>query len=133
MKRTELKRSSPLRRRVPVRKRNARRRARLFARNYGPQARLCWTLPCFSCGAPPPSQASHLKARGMGGVNSDDSFNAPQCPACHLALETEGAVTFFAKRGIDKDAVLEHMRAMVLDAEQPDSLPVSPLLASLDG
>lgn len=105
---------------------NRKRRARLFAKNYGPQARLCWTMPCLSCGAPPPSQASHLKARGMGGCNSGDEFNAPQCPACHSALENEGVVTFFAKRGIDKEAVLQRMRMLVADSD--NDLPVSPLL-----
>ena len=111
---------------------NRKRRAKMFAKNYGPQARLCWTMPCFSCGAPPPSQASHLKARGMGGCNSGDSFNAPQCPACHNALENEGVVTFFAKRGIDKEAVLQRMRLLVAD-ENTNDLPVSPLLLWLDG
>lgn len=132
MRRSEVKRKSPLRRHVRVRPRNARRRKRLFAKNYGPQARLCWTMPCFSCGAPAPSQASHLKARGMGGCNSGDGWNAPQCSACHRALESEGIVTFFAKRGIDKDAVLERMRMLVLD-QNNDALPMSPLLAWLDG
>lgn len=68
----------------------------------------------------------------MGGCNSDDSFNAPQCLTCHEALGNEGAVTFFAKRGIDKDAVIEHMRMLVADSEQGEGLAVHPLLAWLD-
>ena len=68
----------------------------------------------------------------MGGCNSGDSFNAPQCPACHDALENEGIVTFFAKRGINKEAVLNRMRMMVAD-ENTNDLPLSPLLLWLDG
>lgn len=92
---------------------NRKRRAKLHARNYGPQADLCRTLPCCSCGAPPPSEASHVKARGMGGCNSDDSFNAPQCRRCHDALGNEGAISFWRRVGVDPLAVIERLRAVV--------------------
>jgi hypothetical protein len=64
----------------------------------------------MTCGAPPPSDPSHLKTRGAGG--KDDAVIA-QCRACHIALGQEGRFSFFVKRGLDADALLTKMRALV--------------------
>lgn len=117
---------TPLRRRTPLRKRNARRLRRLRAVQFGPQAALCRRLPCCACGHVP-SDPHHLKARGFGGVKSDDSQCVPLCRVCHTAVHTRGADFWRAAR-LDPREVIERMRAMVLEAQQPDTMPVSPLL-----
>lgn len=110
MKRTPLKRGASLRRRTRLRPVNrvrmAKRRALCFAR----QSELARSLPCFTCGAPPPSDPSHLKSRGADG--KDDAV-IPQCRPCHRAFHSEGRFSFFTKRGLDPEVLLQRMRAMV--------------------
>lgn len=96
MKRTPIKRRTPLSNgkrefpglhRSPLPKRNAKRRARLEARNFGPHARWVRSLPCHTCKRPPRSQASHAKPRGMGGCGGDRKELFPQCAKCHRLYE----------------------------------------------
>jgi hypothetical protein len=48
------------------------------------------TLPCHNCGAPPPSDPSHLNSlKGMG-TKSADLLSLPQCRKCHEAYEHAG-------------------------------------------
>lgn len=63
-------------------------------------------LPCCTCGAPPPSDPSHLKCGGGRGMalRAPDRLAVPQCRACHDELERAGSkneVAWFAERGID--------------------------------
>lgn len=53
---------------------------------------LAWlrTLPCDGCGAPPPSQASHLNSRKGMGTKSPDALSIPECPVCHEQYERAG-------------------------------------------
>jgi hypothetical protein len=118
MKRTPLKRTSSLRRQVPVRRRNARRLKRLRELQFGVQAQLCRESRCCNCGDWPPSDPHHVKSRGAGG--RDDS-TIPLCRACHQLTHTKP----LPKRVIDE--ALATMRRRVAERNNDDS-PVSPLL-----
>lgn len=61
MKRTQLKRKTPLR------QINPERRAKRKAEQFGPQAKLCRRLPCAACGRLGPSDPAHVISRGAGG------------------------------------------------------------------
>lgn len=46
------------------------------------------TLPCDSCGAPPPSDASHLDNDSKGlGTKLPDLWAIPECRTCHGIYE----------------------------------------------
>jgi len=110
MKRAALpKRMRQLKRR-PMRRINRARLQARRARQFGQQAALARKLPCCSCGAPPPSDPSHLTSRGAGGV---DDCVVPQCRRCHDALHREGRFSFWTRRGLDPQQIVERMRALV--------------------
>jgi hypothetical protein len=53
------------------------------------RAYLDWlkTLPCATCGAPAPSDPSHVNSfKGMG-TKSPDLFAIPECRQCHESYE----------------------------------------------
>lgn len=77
MKRTQLKRKTPLR---PV---NPERRAKRKAEQFGPQAKLCRRLPCAACGRPGPSDPAHVISRGAGGGDRGNVI-----PLCKNDLKT---------------------------------------------
>jgi hypothetical protein len=105
-----MKRGKPLRRKTALRRVNhARLRARR-ARCFAEQSALARTMPCWTCGAPPPSDPSHLKTRGADGL---DEHVIPQCRRCHRALHSEGIHSFFVKRGLDRHQLLDRMRALM--------------------
>ena len=71
--------------RTPLRKVNPERLARLRAKQFGgPYRDLIISLPCCACGAPPPSEPSHVRTRGAGGEASDQT---PLCRFCHSWFE----------------------------------------------
>ena len=115
MKRTPLRAGKPLartsapERHVPVRKRNAKRAKAVRANAFGVDGKREWLigLPCATCGAPPPSDPSHVKARGMGGCNSGPEWMVPQCRRCHDLLDAPGwgAKRFEADYGVDLTAL----------------------------
>ena len=110
MRRTPLRRGKPLARKTAMRRVNHQRLRARRAVQFAEQSALARTLPCFTCGAPPPSDPSHLKTCGAGGV--DDAV-IPQCRLCHVQLGSEGIVSFFVKRGLDRHVLLDRMRALV--------------------
>lgn len=116
MKRTHLRSKSRLRRKAALRRKtlvkavNRKRRAKRHAVAFGPQAELCRSLPCFACGAPPPSDPHHLRSRGAGG---DDSECVNLCRECHTEFHTVGRAAFEARHGVDiaahRDALREEL------------------------
>lgn len=105
-----MKRGRPLARRTRLRAVNRTRIKTRRAKQFAEQSALARTLPCFTCGAAPPSDPSHLTSRGAGGL--DDAV-IPQCRRCHSALHSEGRYSFFIKRGLDPQQLLSRMRALV--------------------
>lgn len=108
--RSRLRSTSMLERRTKLAPVNRKRLARLRVLQFGAQAELCRAMPCCSCGAPPPSDPSHIKTRGAGGL---DDVTVPQCRRCHDRLGREGVTTFWARVGVDPWAVIERMRDLV--------------------
>ena len=45
------------------------------------------TLPCNGCGAPPPSDPSHVNSFKGQGTKSPDPFAIPECRRCHDRYE----------------------------------------------
>lgn len=118
---TELQRRTPITTRTPIKPQNRKRLARLKARAYGPQAALCWNMPCAACdqlGEPQRSRtvAAHLSARGMGGVKGDDTDNVPLCAHKHHPMLDDrcgSPEAFEAATGVDLVAVRDRLRAIV--------------------
>jgi hypothetical protein len=55
---------------------------------------IAWikTLPCDTCGAPPPSDPSHLDNGFKGtGTKAPDTLTIPQCRQCHETFERNGS------------------------------------------
>lgn len=128
MKRTPLHRTKSLTRRTKLRPVNRKRRARLHERNFGKQAELCRSLSCSMCGAPPPNDPHHLKARGFGGVKSNDDQCVSLCRRCHDDVHRLGRAAW-TRRGIDPTVILERIRKLVkIDA---NDLPIALSLGRL--
>lgn len=72
----------PLKRDKPIAKRNAKRAAKTYERNFGTRAAVVRDMPCLVCRSIP-SQAAHVRARGMGGAKGDRRDLVPLCPAHH--------------------------------------------------
>lgn len=111
-----MKRSTPLRRKTPLRRTggpsrgkplnpvNPERRDREWRRAYGSEERVRWiqNLPCLACGARP-SENAHTEAGGMG-MKADASTIVPLCSDCHDELHAEGAETWQERTGLDLKA-----------------------------
>lgn len=95
-----LRRTGPPKRKTSLRAVNSSRRAERFERDFGSAERLAWVqaLPCATCPAGPPCQASHVRSRGAGG-SADDVI--PQCVRCHAELHQVGRRTFEARHGVE--------------------------------
>lgn len=102
-----MKRTSPLRRTKPVRKRNATRLKKRRAVQFGAQAQACREMACCVCGAPPPSHAHHTVSRGAGGLDADC---APLCHSCHHRCHGIGWQSFETLTGVDLRAVARELQ-----------------------
>lgn len=67
--------------------------------NFGPQAKLCRTLPCCACGSPPPSDPDHVRTRGAGG--KDLGNVVPLCRRCHSQRHDLGLEWIRETYGVD--------------------------------
>lgn len=93
-----------LRRRAPMRKRNAKRARESYARNYGERGDPVRAMPCLlaargECSGP--IEAAHAKARGMGGRGGDRRDLVPLCRADHRRSHTMSAARFAEIFGVD--------------------------------
>lgn len=110
MKRTPLRRHTPLRRTsapargAPIRKRNAKRRARLFQAQFGSRERVEWMhrTPCCACGSRERIHAHHVTSRGAGGTADD---MVPLCATCHDRVHAIGQRRFEAEHGLNLRAL----------------------------
>lgn len=96
---------TPLTRRTPVKKRNAKRKASEWARAYGSKERVEWIKrqPCAVCGYPV-SDNVHTRTGGVS-RKSDAEHIAPLCRAHHRELHQHGQATFEATYGIRLESV----------------------------
>ena len=124
MKRSRLNRGKPLDRGKPLARgaglkrgkrinpTNPKRRAANRAKRYGPQAALCRTLPCATCGNRP-AQPHHWPTVARGGEDSD---TIPLCAECHVtggsprAFHSTPLVDWEAFHGVEIAAILEAVR-----------------------
>lgn len=91
---------TPLKRKTPVKKRNAKRRESEFARCYGSKARVAWikSMPCIACsGLHPlfgmtagPSDNAHTAHDGMGRKAGYDTI-VPLCRNHHRRYDERRA------------------------------------------
>lgn len=138
-----MKRGGPLKRRTPLRstaklqtrtrlrattplaKVNRKRKAKVYARNYGERGELVRAMPCVLRGRHPASRglacsgrvvAAHVRARGMGGAKGSRRDLAPLCDAHHRELDDRlGSPERFSERyGVDLLAIAERI-ALDLD------------------
>lgn len=84
-------------RRTRMPKRNAKRAAKRYARDFGAHAETIRALPCCACGAPGPSDPHHVVSRGAGGTAQ---HQVPLCRNCHRLLHQIGRRTFEALRKV---------------------------------
>lgn len=117
MKRSPLRRKTPLRNRTRINPLNEERRAQRRAEEFGPQAELCRGLPCCVCFAPPPSDPAHVRTRAAGG--RDDANVVPLCRAHHTEQHTVGIKTFQVSHGVDLLALAEQIAGRVRAAGSP--------------
>ena len=139
MKRSPLKRGSPLTRSTRVRASNPARRAKTFARNFGERGEAVramgclvrsrvmesgnfasWTYSpswCPSGGDDRDVQAAHVRARGMGGAKGDRRDLVPLCAKHHAEAgehRTSARAAFEARYRLDLVAEAERI-AVELD------------------
>ena len=91
-----MKRSTPLRRRTPVKRANRARKASEFARTYHSKERVAFvkSLPCCVCFySHDPSDNAHIKTGGTG-RKADAKYIVPLCRTCHRKLHQMGQGTF---------------------------------------
>ncbi len=99
-----LQRSEPVSRQTPLRAVNRERLEKRREEQFGPKADWIRRLACSMCGAPGPSDPSHVRSRGAGGTAAD---LIPQCWMCHRRLHDVGRWTFETEMGVDLVELVE--------------------------
>jgi hypothetical protein len=97
-----------------IRKRNPERLERLRAKQFGPQADLCRSLPCVVCGVSP-SDPAHVRSRGAGGTDAD---TVPLCRTHHQEQHQIGLRSFERLHGLDLELVARSLRATIESEDQ---------------
>jgi len=96
-----------LRRKTPLKKRNEKRRARLFDEQFGSVAFVKW-VRLQECSVPGcggwPCEAAHVVSRGAGGTAEDI---IPLCHEHHREQHDRGVETFASEHGIDLAALAD--------------------------
>lgn len=106
-------------------RRNRKRAAKMYARNYGERGDPIRAMPCLIAArsiSPDPTlfcdgavEAAHVKARGMGGCGGDRRQLVPLCSKHHRAWGRMGRHTFSTIFQIDLSAEADRI-ALELDA-----------------
>ena len=99
---------TPLTRKTPIRKRNAKRLAKRRAAEFGPKADWIRSLPCCACGGGP-SDPHHVGGRRHGSKRL-----VPLCRACHVYGHATGWATFEQRFGVDLGRVAEELENLWL-------------------
>lgn len=112
-------------RKTPIRKVNRARKAAAFVRNFHSDeyVRFTRSRPCVFCGGGP-CVTAHIKARGMGGCNSDWTQTLPVCRPCDAVWENAGRATLMALWGVTADdlkgAMQVHQSAFLQQQDNED-------------
>lgn len=96
MKRTPIRRTTPLRRSSRLAPRNAKRKSERWTRQFGSPERVAFvrSLCCVACLNFGEIENHHITSRGAGGVATDI---VPLCQTCHRAWHKQGRRTFCAR------------------------------------
>ena len=111
--------------RTPMKRSNPARRAKMYARNFGPRAIAVRGMPCLVARARKARdlcrgevQAAHVVARGMGGCGGDARSLVPLCARHHEQSGARGTmqrVDFETEHGIvlqvEADRIAEQLDA----------------------
>ncbi len=106
-RRTPLRSTSRLERKTRLAPVNRARRAKAYARNFGPRADAVRAMPCLVAGCRRPTVAAHARARGMGGAKGDARELVPLCQPHHLEAgehRTSQRAAFEARHSLDLTA-----------------------------
>lgn len=133
MRRTEIKRRSPLARGVGIRRRNEARAKRLHRRNFGDEADAVRAMPCLCSGVGPLVRCcgatvdAHVTSRGAGGGRFDV---IPLCWWHHNEQHTIGIESFAGRYGLDLRAeadriAIEHPCSRPAEDGEPGLRPVA--------
>ncbi len=124
-----MKRGAPLRSKTQLRRgkrvapRNAKRRAKLYARNFGERAAFVRSMECLgSAGCAGPIEAAHVRARGMGGVRGSRRDLVPLCSRHHAEAgeaRTSMRRTFELVHAVDLTAEAARIAASLDEAGVP--------------
>lgn len=95
---------------------NPTRRAKLYERNFaGPIGHDTWIRArrCCLCNdlkpQTTPTQAAHVKARGMGGCNSSWRSLVPLCREHHQEQGAKGIARIYERYGLDLKRLAESL------------------------
>jgi len=94
---------TPLNRKTPIKKANAKRKRTRFARAYasGDNVARIQAMPCVVCGRAP-SEAAHVRSRGAGGTWRDI---VPLCRDHHRIQHAMGIRSFEERFDVDLAAI----------------------------
>lgn len=121
-RRMPLRSTSRLERKTRLAPVNRARRAKAYARNFGPRADSVRAMPCLVAGCRLPTVAAHARARGMGGAKGDARELVPLCQPHHLEAgehRTSQRAAFELAHGLDLRAAAKRIAAQ-LDTNNPE-------------
>lgn len=145
MKRTALKRKTPLERHSRVRAVNRARLAKRRAEAFGRQADLSRYMPCCACRPHSYAKREHILSRMSQGAElqrcgpdhaysephhepprsrgGKDADTVPLCPACHRERHDVGLAEFQRRHGIDLRGLASRLAAEMekQDGQRNDS------------
>jgi hypothetical protein len=94
-----------------IKKRNQRRKQKLFEEQFGPRADFARGFPCIIEGcATWPTQAAHVKSRGAGGKAESNIVSL--CLHHHTEQHQMGILSFQAKYQIDLKSHAERIEQL---------------------
>lgn len=109
---------APKKARKPMKRSNRKRKAKMYARNYGERGDSVRAMPCLlaaSGGCEGRIQAAHADARGMGSVGGDRRSLVPLCSHHHRQSHRMPLADFTARYRVSLDIEAARI-ALELDA-----------------
>lgn len=108
-----------MKRRIPMKRVNPKRKREAFSRAYGSPQRVAWVKghPCIVCGAIP-SENAHTRTGGAS-RKADACWIVPLCKKHHAELHRHGINTFEITHGFALDVY-----AQIVDAQWQATQPV---------
>lgn len=128
-RRIQLRSTSRLARKTRLAPVNRARRAKSYARNFGPRADAVRAMPCLVAGCRLPTVAAHARARGMGGAKGDARELVPLCQPHHLEAgehRTSQRAAFEERHGLDLTTEAARIAALLDQHGDPCTSTTAP-------